>query len=71
MGDRSDSNVYISHKLKKAKEVGIDARLIKLNNDITQADLENQIDALNNDYDVDGIIVQVLRAFHTSSSSAF
>jgi 5,10-methylene-tetrahydrofolate dehydrogenase/methenyl tetrahydrofolate cyclohydrolase len=40
VGDRSDSNVYIRNKLKKAEEVGIHAVHIKLPPSITQEQLE-------------------------------
>lgn len=59
MGNRSDSNVYIRNKLKKANEIGVKAQVIKLADTITQADLEQTIDNLNADDDIDGIIVQV------------
>uniref|UniRef100_A0A0N4ZFX3 C-1-tetrahydrofolate synthase, cytoplasmic n=1 Tax=Parastrongyloides trichosuri TaxID=131310 RepID=A0A0N4ZFX3_PARTI len=59
VGDRSDSNVYIRNKLKKASEVGFDTKLVKLPNTTTQRELENIIDDLNNDYFVDGIIIQL------------
>lgn len=59
MGDRSDSNVYITAKLKKAADIGAEGRLVKLPATTTQAELERQIDQLNEDENVDGIIVQV------------
>lgn len=59
VGDRSDSNVYIGNKLKRAAEVGLEARLVKLSSQTTQAELEAQIDGLNSDSNVDGIIVQL------------
>ena len=59
VGDRSDSNVYIGNKLRSAKEVGIEAKLVKLNAQTTQTELEATIDELNNDSEVDGIIVQL------------
>ena len=59
VGGREDSNVYISNKTKRAADVGIEARHIKLPKSTTQADLEREIEALNADYNVDGIIVQV------------
>lgn len=52
--------MYIGAKLKKAAEIGAQGRLVKLPSTISQAELEKQIDALNEDDTVDGIIVQVL-----------
>lgn len=61
VGDRSDSNVYIGNKLRSAKEVGIEAKLVKLSAQTTQSELEATIDELNNDNKIDGIIVQVYK----------
>ena len=36
VGNREDSNVYIRHKLKAAEEVGIDARLVRLDSSTTE-----------------------------------
>ncbi|EGT45954.1 CBN-DAO-3 protein [Caenorhabditis brenneri] len=59
VGNRSDSNVYINAKLKKAKEIGANGKLIKLPDTITQGDLKREIMALNHDNNIDGIIVQL------------
>ncbi|VDD93202.1 unnamed protein product [Enterobius vermicularis] len=59
VGDRSDSNVYIKNKLKKARELGISAKLVKLENNITKLELESVIAELNNDDSIDGIIIQL------------
>ncbi|KIH63127.1 tetrahydrofolate dehydrogenase/cyclohydrolase, catalytic domain protein [Ancylostoma duodenale] len=62
VGDRSDSNVYIGAKIKKAAEIGAEGRLIKLPDTLTQAELEEEIEKLNANDDVDGIIVQIKKA---------
>lgn len=62
VGDRGDSNVYISCKIKKAAEIGLGTRLVKLPNTTTQSELEAAIDALNWDEEVDGMILQVDRS---------
>lgn len=36
VGNREDSNVYIRHKLKAAEEIGIQARLVRLDSSITE-----------------------------------
>ncbi|CAI5456317.1 unnamed protein product [Caenorhabditis angaria] len=59
VGNRSDSNVYVGAKIKKAKEIGAEGRLIKLPSSITQGDLEREIKALNLDNEIDGIIIQL------------
>ncbi|CAK9298962.1 unnamed protein product [Gordionus sp. m RMFG-2023] len=59
VGDRQDSNVYIRMKLKSAEEVGINAQLMKLPKNITEAQLLSNINKLNNDSDIHGIILQL------------
>ncbi|KJH40588.1 tetrahydrofolate dehydrogenase/cyclohydrolase, catalytic domain protein [Dictyocaulus viviparus] len=59
VGNRPDSNVYIGAKIKKAAEIGAEGRLVKLPDTITQPELEAEVEKLNVDDDVDGIIVQL------------
>ncbi|CAF1120693.1 unnamed protein product [Adineta ricciae] len=59
VGNREDSNVYIRHKLKAAEEIGIDARLVRLDSSTTEPQLIQQIEQLNNDPAIHGIIVQL------------
>lgn len=59
VGDNPASNAYIRGKLRDCEEVGIEAELIKLPENITEDDLNNRI---LEDYDfenMDGIIVQL------------
>lgn len=61
VGDNPASNAYIRGKLRDCEEVGIEAELIKLPEDITDDELNNKIleDYNYNWEDVDGIIVQL------------
>lgn len=59
VGNRDDSNLYIKHKLKSAQEVGINARHIKFDREVTEAALVAEIAKLNADPRVNGIIVQL------------
>lgn len=61
VGDNPASNAYIRGKLRDCEEVGIEAELIKLPEDITDDELNNKIleDYNYNLEDVDGIIVQL------------
>ncbi|XP_064621764.1 C-1-tetrahydrofolate synthase, cytoplasmic-like [Lineus longissimus] len=59
VGDRDDSNVYIRMKLKAAAECGVNAQHLKLPRTITERELMNQVEALNLDHTVHGIIVQL------------
>ncbi len=36
VGNREDSNVYIRHKLKAAEDIGIQARLVRLDSSTTE-----------------------------------
>lgn len=59
IGDNPASNAYIRGKLRDCEEVGIEAELIKLPEDITEDELNNKILEDYNWEDVDGIIVQL------------
>ena len=59
VGDNPASNAYIRGKLHDCEEVGIEAELIKLPEDITEDELNNKILEDYNWEDVDGIIVQL------------
>ena len=59
VGDNPASNAYIRGKLRDCEEVGAEADLIKLPEDITEDELNNKIlEDYNWEY-VDGIIVQL------------
>lgn len=59
VGDNPASNAYIRGKLRDCEEVGVEANLIKLPEDITDDELNNKILEDYNWEDVDGIIVQL------------
>lgn len=59
VGDNPASNAYIRGKLRDCEEVGIEANLIKLPENITEDELNNKILEDYNWEDVDGIIVQL------------
>lgn len=59
VGDNAASNAYIRGKLRDCEEVGIEAELIKLPENITEDKLNNKILEDYNWEDVDGIIVQL------------
>jgi len=59
VGDDPASHVYISGKHKAATEAGIEARDIRLPDDISEADVLALVDELNADDAVDGILVQL------------
>ncbi|KAI5954443.1 ADE3 [Candida jiufengensis] len=59
VGDRQDSSTYVKMKLKAAEEANIECKIIKLAEDISEFELINEVNKLNNDLDVDGILVQL------------
>ena len=59
VGDNPASNAYIRGKLRDCEEVGIEAELIKLPENIKEDELNNKILEDYNWEDVDGIIVQL------------
>uniref|UniRef100_A0A0F7Z0E2 C-1-tetrahydrofolate synthase, cytoplasmic n=1 Tax=Micrurus fulvius TaxID=8637 RepID=A0A0F7Z0E2_MICFL len=59
VGDRDDSNLYISMKLKAAAEIGINANHIKLPGTATEAEVLKCINNLNEDPAIHGFIVQL------------
>ncbi|KAK9454588.1 formate--tetrahydrofolate ligase-domain-containing protein [Dipodascopsis uninucleata] len=66
VGSRPDSSTYVRMKLKAAQEASIICNLKNLPEDITEADLLAEIDALNNDPSVHGILVQLPVPDHIS-----
>ena len=59
VGENPASVSYIKSKMKACKEVGITPSLYKLNDDINEKDLIEEINRLNNDNNIDGILVQL------------
>jgi methylenetetrahydrofolate dehydrogenase (NADP+)/methenyltetrahydrofolate cyclohydrolase len=58
-GDREDSALYVDIKQARAKEVGIDTHLYKIEKRETTEDIMKLIKHLNQDEEVDGILVQL------------
>ncbi|KAM9435689.1 C-1-tetrahydrofolate synthase, cytoplasmic isoform 1-T2 [Clarias gariepinus] len=59
VGDRDDSNLYISMKLKAAARIGINANHIRLPKTATEDEVLQSIKLYNQDPDVHGLIVQL------------
>ena len=66
VGKHSASKIYVKAKMKACKEVGIDANLISLNDNISEEDLLILIKKLNNKKTEDGFIVQLPLPDHIS-----
>lgn len=59
VGNDGASETYVANKVTDCKQVGFDSTLIRLPADISEQELLDHIDRLNNDADIDGFIVQV------------
>lgn len=59
VGGRDDSNIYIRNKLRTATDCGISAKHYKFERTITEAQLKREIEKLNADHTINGIIVQL------------
>lgn len=59
VGDNPESSLYISHKSKKASEIGMMFTHLKFKEDITLEELGEKINELNNNPSVHGIMVQL------------
>lgn len=59
VGDNPASKSYVTGKDKACAQIGIKSTIIKKEETITEAELLNLIEELNNDSEVDGILVQL------------
>ena len=59
LGNNPTSQVYVTNKLKKAKELGLQAELIKFARDVSEDKVIESIRALNENSSIHGIIVQL------------
>jgi methylenetetrahydrofolate dehydrogenase (NADP+)/methenyltetrahydrofolate cyclohydrolase len=59
VGNDPASETYVSSKGKACKEVGFDSSTYKFESDITEKELLETVEFLNNDPEIDGFIVQL------------
>ena len=59
VNDDPASNAYVKGKLKDAENIGIKGILIKLDESISEEDLIKEINKINNDDSIHGLIVQM------------
>ncbi len=59
VGDDAASETYVSHKEKDCQQAGIISSVYKLSKDITESELLENIEFVNNDDEVHGLIVQL------------
>ncbi len=66
VGDDGASQTYVSNKVKDCEEVGFGSTLKRFDANISEAELLNEIEAINNNPDIDGLIVQLPIPKHIS-----
>jgi methylenetetrahydrofolate dehydrogenase (NADP+)/methenyltetrahydrofolate cyclohydrolase len=66
VGNDGASETYVSHKEKDCKEVGFLSDVIRFSDAISEAELLNEIDKINNNNLIDGLIVQLPLPKHIS-----
>ena len=67
VGNNTASQIYVRNKNKKALELGINSQVIKLDEKISQQDLENEIDKLAKDNKINAILVQLPLPAHINT----
>ena len=67
VGHDGGSETYVASKVRSCKEVGFESTLIRFKDDITEEELLNAVEKLNNDPEVDGFIVQLPLPKHISA----
>ncbi len=66
VGDDGASHTYVNNKIKACKVVGFEYTLLNFPSTITESKLLDQIDRINQDDDIDGVIVQLPLPDHIS-----
>jgi len=68
LGTNGASETYVASKVKNCEETGFASTLIRLDEQITEAELLHQIDQLNKNPEIDGILVQLPLPKHINES---
>ena len=66
IGNNGASETYVSSKVRSCEEIGFRSTLIRLPEDISEEALFFHIDQCNQDFDIDGILVQLPLPKHIS-----
>lgn len=66
VGGDGASETYVAHKVKACEQIGFKSSLIRFSDDVTEEELINKIQDINNDEDIDGLIVQLPIPEHIS-----
>lgn len=66
VGTDGASETYVNFKVKDCAQVGFTSTLRRFDNTVTEEELLNEVEAINNDPDIDGLIVQLPIPDHIS-----
>ncbi len=69
VGNNPASEAYVGSKVKHCEELGFDSTLLRFEKDITEEFLISEVERLNNDTSIDGILVQLPLPGHISGDS--
>ena len=69
VGNNPASEAYVGSKVKHCEELGFDSTLLRFDAAITEQDLIKEVERLNNDDNIDGILVQLPLPGHISGDS--
>ena len=68
VGTNGASETYVASKVKNCDETGFESTLIRLEEQVTESELLHQIDQLNQNPGIDGILVQLPLPKHINES---
>lgn len=66
VGNNGASETYVASKVKSCSEIGFTSTLIRFPQEVTEEELLFKLNELNDDFDVDGILVQLPLPSHIS-----
>lgn len=69
VGNNPASESYVGSKVKTCQEIGFESTLLRFENSITEAELLAEVQKLNDNNDVDGILVQLPLPKHISENA--
>ena len=69
VGNNGASETYVGSKVRTCEEIGFKSTLVRLDEDISEYKLLQEIERLNNDPDIDGILVQLPLPKHISDEA--
>ena len=67
VGHDGASETYVANKIKACEQVGVKSTLVRFEDTVTQEELLDKVEELNNNDDIDGFIVQLPLPEHISA----